>query len=223
MPPAPTADETVFPAELWNGEMGEFLRKHGHAPEDPKNILAKQEPVESLLAEGAAELRDTLATLNAVSGCVIAHLHLLQPALWRGRFGPFLLSRLDLSPYRPWNTIFLPADPEGALELGLPIAPKLEDSIPEDVEMMMEMIAETFAGKTSAESNALVMMFAATRNNFPDLFPADPADYSSDVRAARANVRAMAFMHASTKLIDKDVIIQSHDTFLANPEIQLTS
>jgi hypothetical protein len=216
--------ERIFSAELFEGKRGEFLRQMGYAPDDPINRPASQEPVAARLAEGQAELRRALAALNSVGGIAIGALHLLPPALWHGRYGSFLLKRLDLSPYRPWNTIFLPMDEAGATRLGLPVVPRVDDStVSEGLCGIIEIIGDIFEGRPSPEAEACKIVFDSIRSNFPVLFPADPADFSGNVREGRANVRAFAILHASTERIAKEAILKSQQTFLDCPETQLTS
>lgn len=215
--------ERIFSAELFEGKRGEFLRQMGYAPDDPINVPAAQQPVAAQLAEGQADLRRVLAALNSAGDVAMAALHLLPPSLWHGRYGNFLLKRLDLSPHRPWNTIFLPLDEAGASRFGLPILPSIDDSVLSEKYGIIEIIADIFDGRPSPEADALNMLFASIRENCPFLFPPDPADYSGKVREGRANVRAFAFLHASTERIAGDAILRSQKTFLECPEIQLTN
>ena len=216
-------DERIFDASLFEGDMGDVLRRHGYAPDDPHNMVATQEPVSAQLAEGQARLRETLAGLNRLaSSPVFGVYHLLPPTLWHGRYGAFLLHRLDLTPYAPWNSIFLPLNPAMATELRLPLMPAQDDDIVgADVEDMMAMIADLFDGRSSPEAEALASLCASIRRNFPALFPPDRADYSDNVRDARANVRAFAVMHAATRAVEISAIIASQRFFLGRPEEQL--
>jgi len=219
------SEETVFSPGLWQGEAGGFLREHGFAPDDPRNVIASQEPVAEQLADGLADVRRVTNILSATASYPLGALHLLPPGLWRTRFGSFLLHTLDLSPYRPWNTILLPIDERGRQALGLPLLPKsLDEDVPENLEIMIEVVADIFRGKSGPEGEAATIMFKGVRSNFPFLFPLDTADLSGNVREARANVRALAFSHAVTSgLVEKETIIKSHKTFLGHPEIQLTN
>jgi hypothetical protein len=223
VPSASAGDGSIFPREIFEGETGDMLRKLGFAPDDPMNIISKQESVDSLLVEGLEELASAKAAVNAISSYPIGVIHLLPPALWRGRFGPFLLNRLDLSPYRPWNSIFLPLDQAGSDTLFLPVAPQIRDEVPATVDAMMEIIVEIFEGRGGSEAEGTAAAFEAIRANFPSLFPPDRADFSQKVCDARANVRALAFMHAATEVIDPQAIVTSQETFLGDPGNQLIS
>lgn len=86
----------VFDQSLWHGERAEVLRHLGHAPDDPKNVLASQDPVSVQLARDDAALTHVLRTLNDASPYPIGAFTLLREELWQGRFGAFLLQRLDL-------------------------------------------------------------------------------------------------------------------------------
>jgi hypothetical protein len=216
-------NDRVFDPSLWEGERGEFLRRFGFAPDDPKNRPDLQvQPVSAQLARDNAALSKALAALNGVSPNPIGAFTLLREELWHGRFGAFLLKRLDLSPYRAWNTIFLPLDSAGAAALGLPIGTNNDDDIAE-LETAIEMIAELYSGKSSPEANALAMVCDAMAGNFPNLFPAEMLDYSPAVRDARRRVRSFAFGRASTTRFKKEIIIKSQQTFLGKPEEQLVA
>jgi hypothetical protein len=214
--------DRVFDPSLWEGERGEFLRRFGFAPDDPKNRLDLQEPVSAQLARDKAALSKALAALNRVSPNPIGAFTLLREELWHGRFGAFLLGRLDLSPHRAWNTIFLPLDSAGAAALGLPIGTKSDDDVAE-LEIFIEMIAELYSGKPGSEANALAIMCDGVAGNFPYLFPAERLDYSPAVRDARRRVRSFAFGRASTTRFKKEIIIKSQQTFLGKPEEQLVA
>jgi hypothetical protein len=179
-----------------------------------------------LLAEDQAGLRRATEAVNSVSDFPIVPVHLLPTSLWAAEAGPWLRQHLDLSPYRPWNTIFLPGDERGANALGLPIAPPEEDD-PEQFETaraIFSCIHDQYVGKSSPEVEAAVMLMGHVRSNYPSLFPPDTADFSDRVREARANIRAYAFLHSgNTGRLTTETIIKSHDTFLGAPGEQLTS
>jgi hypothetical protein len=214
----------IFNKELFEGEMGDFLRKHGYAPDDPRNQAPNVQPLSVLLAEDLAELRRANEAVNKAANFRIEPWHLLPFELWHGEFGPWLRQELDLSPCRPWNTIFLPADEAGAKELGLPIAPA-EFSKPSDEALaVLSILREIYAGLDPAEGKAVKIMLAGVRSATPQLFPNDIGDFSDRVREARADVRALAFITASTSgAVGKDTIVKSQDTFLGKPEQQLVS
>ena len=222
--PAVPPQGQIFNEELFEGEIGDFLRQHGYAPDDPRNQAVNLQPVSVLLAEDQAAMRRATQAVNSVSDFPILPVHLLPPGLWAGPYGPWLRQHLDLSPYRPWNTIFLPGNEQGAVSLGLPIAPPDEDD-PQQYEAAMALLScihDHFAGRSPPEVEAAVMTFGFIRSNFPALFPTDIGDFSERVREARANVRAYAFSHAANcGRVSKDVIIKSHSTFLGAPEEQL--
>lgn len=172
------------------------------------------------MAKDEAILSRCLTGLNGAVPYPIGAFPLLREELWHGRLGGFLLRRLDLSPFRPWNVIFLPLDSAGKSALGLPIGIPSHSALNE-LETIVEMICELYAGRQSPEANALAAMCDAAAANFPFLFPPEILDYSVAVRDARRRVRAFAFLHASTNRFDKDVVIKSQRTFLAKPSEQL--
>jgi hypothetical protein len=222
-PPVPPRGQ-IFDKELFEGETGEFLRSAGYFPDDPRNQAPNVQPVSVLLAEDQAGLRRATEAVNSVSDFPIVPVHLMPDRLWRGDFGPWLRQHLDLSPYRPWNTIFLPGDERGAAAMGLPVAPP-EDEDPlqyDTARALLSCIHDQYTGKSAPDVEASMILLGGVRSNLPQLFPPDTADFSDRVREARANVRVYAFLHAvNGKRISKETIIKSQDIFLGEPAVQL--
>ena len=222
--PAVTPSGQIFNKELFEGETGAFLRQHGYAPDDPRNQAVNVQPLSVLLAEDLAGLRRATAAVNGAASYGIEPWHLLPLELWRGEFGSWLRQGLDLSPCRPWNTIFLPADEVGTKALGLPPAPPQTGAVSDEIKAMLAIIHECYAGLNPQEGEAVRIMLASVRSNTPQLFPPDVADFTDRVRDARANVRALAFVTAVTSgAIKREVILKSQETFLGQPEQQLVS
>ena len=224
--PAVQPQGQIFNEELFEGEIGDFLRQHGYAPDDPRNQAVNVQPVSVLLAEDQAGMRRATEAVNSVADFPIVPVHLLPPSLWLAEFAPWLRQHLDLSPYRPWNTIFLPGDEQGASSLGLPVAPPEEhDQHQFDTACaLLSCIHDQYAGKSAPDVEASMLLLHSVRGNLPALFPPDTADFSDRVREARANVRTYAFLHAvNSGRIAKEVIIKSHETFLGAPAEQLTA
>lgn len=216
----------IFNKELFEGERGDFLRKHGYAPDDPRNQAVNVQPVSVLLAEDQAGMRRATEAVNSLADFPIVPVHLLPTRMWAAEAGPWLRQHLDLSPYRPWNTVFLPGDERGAASLGLPVAPLEEDDPTqyETARALLSCIYDQYVGKTAPDVEASVMLLGDVRANFPSLFPPDTADFSERVREARANVRVYAFLHATNGgRLSKETIIKSHETFLGDPAQQLTA
>ncbi len=222
--PASPPQGQIFNEELFEGEIGDFLRKFGYAPDDPRNQAVNVQPVSVLLAEDQAGMRRATEAVNSVSDFPIVPVHLLPASLWHAGFGPWLRQHLDLSPYRPWNTIFLPGDDRGAASLGLPVAPPEEDD-PKQFDMaraILSCIHDQYAGKSAPDVEATVMLLRDVRSNHPSLFPPDTADFSDRVREARAHVRVYAFLHSTNSgRLSKEAVMKSHDTFLGEPAEQL--
>ena len=214
--------DRVFDKEIFDGEVGDFLRSAGFAPDDPKNCLDLQDPVSALLAKDDAALNRSLKALNDIAPYPLGAFTLLREELWQGRFGKFLMQRLDLSPYRPWNILFLPMDAAGTAALGLPVGTYDDDGL-EESEIMIEMLAELFAGKTSPEANSIGMVCDSVADNFPYLFPPEILDYSPTVRDARRRVRSYAVQRAAIGRFPMEVIIKCQQTFLGKPEEQLVA
>ncbi|MGI8612070.1 MAG: hypothetical protein ACR2KH_07375 [Sphingomicrobium sp.] len=224
--PASPPQGQIFNEELFEGERGEFLRKMEYAPDDPRNQAPNLQPVSVLLAEDQARMRSATEALNSVSDFPIVPVHLLPDSLWRAEFAPWLRQHLDLSPYRPWNTIFLPGDERGVAALGLPVAPS-EDNDPlqyDTARALLSCIHDHYSGKSAPDVEGSLIVLRGVRSNFPALFPSDTADFSDRVREARANVRAYAFLHATNSgRTTKETILKSHGTFLGEPAEQLTA
>ena len=222
--PAVPPQGQIFDESLFEGEIGEYLRKFGYAPDDPRNQAINVQPVSVLLAEDQAGMRRATEAVNSVGDFPIVPVHLLPPSLWASEFAPWLRQHLDLSPYRPWNTIFLPGDERGAASLGLPVAPPPEDD-PKQFDLaraILSCVHDQYAGKSAPDVEATVMLLRDVRSNFPDLFPPDTADFSDRVREARAQVRVYAFLHATNSgWISKEAIYKSQGTFLGEPGQQL--
>ena len=224
--PATPPQGQIFNKELFEGEMGEFLREHGYSPDDPRNQAPNVQPVSVLLAEDQAGLRKATDAVNSVSEFPIVPVHLMPDRLWRGDFAPWLRQHLDLSPYRPWNTIFLPGDEVGSAALGLPVAPpEDEDKLYYDTaRAILSCIHDQYAGKDAPDIEATAKLLRDVRSNFAVLFPPDTADFSDRVREARAQVRVYAFLHATnSKRISKETIVKSQATFLGEPKVQLVA
>ena len=224
--PAAPPEGQIFSHELFVGEMGDFLRQHGYAPDDPRNQATNVQPLSVLLAEDQAGLRRATEAVNGVADYPIVPVHLLPPRLWDGNLGPWLRQHLDLSPYRPWNTIFLPGDDRGAATLGLPVAPPADcDADKVDTALaLLSCIHDDFAGKPAPDVEAMLIVLRSVRKETPAALPPDVADFSDKVREARANVRAAAFLYAITAdKVAKDTILKSHATFLGAPGQQLTN
>lgn len=215
----------IFSKEIFEGRAGDLLREVGFAPDDPGNQTANNEPLSVLLAEDQAHMRRVLEAGNAAcKGFEIVAWHLLPPTLWHGKFGPWLRQALDLSPYRPWNTIFLPNNATGAEAFGLPIAPPQADKATEEMTAMLEIIFETYAGKNPPEAGGVRIMLDGARSKYPQLFPNETADFSDRVRQARSDVRVLAFSLAVVGgAIDKDAIARSQQMFLGDPDRQLVA
>ena len=222
--PATPPQGQIFNKELFQGEMGQFLREHGYSPDDPHNQAPNVQPVSVLLAEDQAGMRKATQALNSASDFPIVPVHLMPDKLWRTDFGPWLRQHLDLSPYRPWNTIFLPGDERGAAAMGLPVAPP-EDDDPlqyDTARAILSCIHDQYIGKSAPDVEATAMLLRDVRSNFSVLFPPDTADFSDRVREARAQVRVYAFLHATnSKRLSKETIVKSQATFLAEPKVQL--
>lgn len=215
-------DETFLNLGLWEGEIGEALRSVGIAPDDPKNHPALQEPISAQLAAEKAKIARLLAATNPLVEVPRVACHLLPVAVWDGRFGNFLLKRLDLSPYRAWNTIYLQTNYEAAARFAQPLVS--ENGVDEitELEAMIEMIMELFMDKAGNEAVVVGELLDTIAGNFPATFPPEIRDYSANVRDARRRVRALAFLH-SGKRVDKELVFASHQAFYRQPETQLVA
>ena len=64
--PAVPPQGQIFNDELFEGEIGEFLRQHGYSPDDPRNQAVNVQPVSVLLAEDQAGMRRATEAVNSV-------------------------------------------------------------------------------------------------------------------------------------------------------------
>ena len=214
----------IFNKELFEGERGEFLRKMGYAPDDPRYQATNVQPLSVLLAEDAAGLRSATEAVNSVGDFPIVPVHLLPESLWHTEFGPWLRQHLDLSPHRPWNVIFLPGDEKGAAALGLPVAPSGEDQ-PEHIDQaraILSCVHDSYAGKPAPDVEAMLITLRSVRDNAPGAIPPEKGDFSDRVRESRTHIRAAAYLYAIvSNKVSAETILKSHATFLGQPEDQL--
>lgn len=222
--PATPPRGQIFNAELFEGERGEFLRKLGYAPDDPRNQAPNVQPLSVLLAEDESKLRFSTEAVNKVSDFPIVPVHLLPVRLWHMGAGPWLRQHLDLSPHRPWNVIFLPGDEKGAAALGLPVAPTGKDE-PEHFDQARAIIScvqDFYAGKSAPDVEAMLITLRSVCTNAPAAIPPEKADFSDRVREARTHIRAAAYLYAIvSNKVSAEAILKSHATFLGQPEDQL--
>jgi len=118
----------IFPAELWQGEIGEMLRAAGFSHDDPSNFAPTPESIDARVARDKLAHEAKLAELNRdvaarTNGGAMQAFFLIPEPCWNGEMGDFLLRRLQMSPYEDWNVAFLPADERTASMLGLPRHP----------------------------------------------------------------------------------------------------
>ena len=133
-----------------------------------------------LLAEDQAGMRRATDAVNSVADFPIVPVHLMPASLWFGDFGPWLRQHLDLSPYRPWNTIFLPGDERGAASLGLPVAPpEVDDAQQIDTARALLSCIHDHYAEVRARHRRSDRPAARIRENQPALFPARHRDFSS--------------------------------------------
>ncbi|GLR46323.1 hypothetical protein [Sphingomonas astaxanthinifaciens] len=225
MRPATPPAGKIFDDEIFEGERGDFLRSAGYFPADPINDAANAQPLAVLLGDDAAHLRQVTAAAKAVIAAPLAPYQLIPVEVWRGPHGAWLRQRLGLSPYRPWNTLYLAEGPAAVAEFGLPLAERQRDA--QEVAFGMEMVAavhDHLAGAQDGATQAMITLFKALRENLAPLLPPERADMSPPVREGRDLVRAAAIgMAVNFHFPSIEQIQRSHALTLAQPEVQLTA
>jgi hypothetical protein len=213
--------DRIFSAEIFHGEVGATLRRAGYASDDPGNMVGRRGSTKAQLEEDYVKLHQMVASANRTGAAPIAPFHLLPPQLWETRYGPFLIEGLDMSPYRPWNTVFFPVSRKGGLLYDLPLRDGLRETpMSPEIEALVAMIVDIHRGIDDGPARAFSLMLSHVRQNFPDLFPPEQRDLSPPIARARADLRALAIVKAG---IDLATIRKCHAAFLANPESQLLS
>ena len=79
--PAGPPQGQIFDESLFEGEIGDFLRQNGYAPDDPRNQAVNVQPVSVLLAEDQWAMRKATEAVNSISDFPIVPVHLLPPSL----------------------------------------------------------------------------------------------------------------------------------------------
>lgn len=146
--PGPDADgvSRVIPKEIFDGEMGDFLRQCGMSPDDPSNMMATPELMQAR-ADAAKAAQDKLvAAANAQlpSGTTVIPWALIPWSVWGREPARFLMVTCEMFPATHWNTMLLPTDEQSAAILGLPRHPQsaidgIEDA---SVRLLGELEAE---------------------------------------------------------------------------------
>jgi hypothetical protein len=209
----------LFPTEVFKGEVGTFLRSAGFAPDDPQNFAGQRGSTKFQLEEDYIQLQQIVASVNRTTATPVAPLHLLPPPLWETRYGPFLIEALDMSPYRPWNTIFFPVSRSGGMLKDLPLRDSMhETALSQELEATMGMVVDVYRGVDDGPANAFRHLFASIRQNHPDLFPPEQRDMTPRIVQARADLRTLAVFKGGA---DIATIRKCHAAFLGKPEVQL--
>lgn len=118
MRPQPDSDGVtrVFSKEFWDDpKRGAFLREHGFAPDDARNIQRTAEDYIALFAAAKKRLLERTAEFNremtARHGyCNAAPFLVIDNMIYDGEHGAFLYAQLDLVGFDDWNVIMMAAD-----------------------------------------------------------------------------------------------------------------
>lgn len=149
--------QRIFPAELWQGPMGDVLRQIGMSPDDPSNLVPTGASIDARVASDRAKHEAKLAELNRdvarrTGGGRVKAYFLFHDPCWNGETGTFLMARLRYFPYDDWNVLFLPEDERTAELMGLPVHPG--GPIPGSVEVVEQLVAEAKAKLQAASAEA---------------------------------------------------------------------
>ncbi|MGE3930026.1 MAG: hypothetical protein AB7G05_07665 [Hyphomonadaceae bacterium] len=185
---APHGRRRVIPAEMWEGEMGGFLRELGLDPNDASNLIHNQSSVEERLAHGRAQVDAKAARMMAdlpIKDGKLRPFFLLPDPCWNGELGHFLMMRLELFPYDDWNVAYLAADERTALVLDIPAHPN--GNIPAFVQAAEKFLRDAEAHLRRAHEETTVTQ--------------DFAKFADTVEEIRGRVKALA--HHFVAQLDK--------------------
>jgi hypothetical protein len=156
-PPQQDARQRVFPADLWQGEMGDLLRRVGMNPDDESNFVPTGASIDARIARDRARHEAKLAELNrdvaqrSAGGSVLPFFLIPEPC-WNGEMGAFFMARLQFFPFDEWNVLFLPADERTAKFMNAPVCPHGE--IPGAVELVQSFVRDAEARLNAAHAEA---------------------------------------------------------------------
>lgn len=128
IPLPPPGQDKIIPDELWQGEMGDLLRKAGLSPDDESNFVPTPERVAERIARDQAEFQAKLMKMNdeifaRTNGGFVQPFFLFPEPCWNGDTGHFLTTRMRMSPYEDWNVAYLPTEERWCGVLDLPRHP----------------------------------------------------------------------------------------------------
>ena len=206
--PATPPQGQIFNKELFEGEMGEFLRKHGYSPDDPRNQAPNVQPVSVLARRGPgrdAQRRPKRSTAVSDFPIVPVHLAAGQPVAERSSgpgFGSIWTCRRTGPGTRSSCLVTSAARRRSAFRSHRPTDddPMQYRHRPSDPVLHPRSICRAIARRTSKRRSCCCATCART---FRRLFPPDTADFSDRVREARAHVRVYAFLHATNSKQDQ--------------------
>ena len=118
----------IFSKELFEGEMGSFLRSAGFSPDMPGNIAQTADTFTTLDArarDNLARFVDRANGLLSKNGLRVKPLLLVPETIWQGEYRNFLCATCRFYPADPSNVFFLADTRQTAQKLGLPLRPKL--------------------------------------------------------------------------------------------------
>jgi hypothetical protein len=120
--------QRILPAELWESDVGGFLRDIGMSPDDESNLVQTADSIDARVAQGRAKLEAKLAEINRnvarqTAGGSVRPYYLFGEPSWNSEVGTFLMARLGYFPFDDWNVLFLPEDERTAKAMDLPVHP----------------------------------------------------------------------------------------------------
>jgi hypothetical protein len=174
-PARPQSQETrqqVFPAEVWEGEMGDLLRQIGMSPDDESNLVPTGASIDARVARDRERHEAKLAEINRdlqrqVPGGRMLPFFLIPEPCWNGDMGTFFMVRLRFFPYDDWNVVFMPADERTAAALNAKLHPGY--TLPGAVELVQSFVLESEtkldAARQAADLNRNFAAFGETLNS----------------------------------------------------------
>ena len=146
----------VFSKELFEGEVGAFLRSAGFSPDMPGNILPTAETFATLEARYRNELDAFVESANRViqkNGVSVKPILLIPETVWQGEYRNFLCATCRFYPADATNVFFAAATPQTAQALLLPLRAKMASKEAHDFAVQLIGVLADICQKAIAAGN----------------------------------------------------------------------
>ena len=148
----------VFPKELFEGEMGEFLRSAGFSPDAPGNIAQTADTFATMEARFRDELEAFVDKADRAigNGLSVRPLLLVPETVWQSEYRNFLCATCRLYPADPSNVFFLAGTLQTAKTLGLPLQAKMSTQEAHDFAVQIIGVLGDMYEKASGQEAASI-------------------------------------------------------------------